>query len=83
MTETEIEAIPSDVVMSFGVAEDGGAPPEDVPSPILAYGRFCPYSNVFLYQEEYEHWADETDAITLLTTVEDTLELARAIGEVA
>ena len=83
VTETEIEATPSDVVMSFGVAEDVGAPAADVPSPILAYSRFCPYGNVFLSHEEYETWADEVEAITMATDVEDTLELARAIGNVA
>jgi hypothetical protein len=83
VTETEIEATPPDVVMSFGVAEDVGAPPEDVPSPILAYSRFCPYGNVFLSPEEYEAWTDEVNAITMATDVDDTLELARAIGEVA
>lgn len=83
VTETEIEAEPSDVVMSFGVAEDVEAPPEDIPSPILAYSRFCPYGNVFLSHEEYETWAAEVDAITMPTEVEDTLELARAIGRVA
>ena len=83
VTETEIEATPSDVVMSFGVAKDVGAPAADVPSPILAYSRFCPYGNVFLFHEEYETWADEVEAITMATDVEDTLELARAIGNVA
>ena len=83
VTETEIEATPSDVVMSFGVAEDVGAPAADVPSPILAYSRFCPYGNVFLSHEEYETWADEVEAITMATDVEDTLELARAIGNIA
>ena len=83
VTKTEIKATPSDVVMSFGVADDLEAPAEDVPSPILAYSRFCPYSNVFLSHEEYETWADEGDAITMSTDMEATLELARAIGRVA
>ncbi|QIO25274.1 organomercurial lyase [Haloarcula sp. JP-L23] len=83
VTETEIEATPSDVVMSFGVAANVEAPPQDVPSPILAYSLFCPYGNVFLSQEEYETWAAEVDAITIPTTMKDALELARAIGRVA
>lgn len=83
VTETEIEATPSDVVMSFGVAEDIEVPAEDVASPILAYSRFCPYGNVFRSHEEYETWTAETDAITMPTTMDDALELARAIGHVA
>lgn len=83
MTETEIEATPPDVVMSFGVAADVEAPPGDVASPILAYSLFCPYGNVFLSQDEYETWAAEVDAITMPTTMEDALELVRAIGRVA
>ena len=83
VTETEIEATPSDVAMSFGVAADVNAPPEDISSPILAYSLFCPYGNVFLSEDEYETWAAEVDAITMPTTMEDALELARAIGRVA
>lgn len=83
VTETEIEATPSDVVTSFGVAADVEAPAEDVPSPILAYSRFCPYGNVFRSREAYETWAAEVDAITMPTTVDDALELARAIGRIA
>lgn len=83
VTEANIEADPSDVVMSFGVAEDADAPLEDVPSPILAYGRFCPYGNVFHTHEEYETWAGDVDAITMPTTMGDALELARAVGQVA
>ena len=83
VTETEIEATPPDVVMSFGVDDDVDAPPGDVASPILAYSLFCPYGNVFRSHEEYEAWAAEVDAITMPTTMEDALELARAIGHVA
>lgn len=83
VTETEIEATPSGVVTSFGVADDVEAPAEDVPSPILAYGRFCPYGNVFLSDDEYETWTSEVNAITMSTDLADTLELAQAIGKVA
>ena len=83
VTETEIEASPPDVVTSFGVASDVDSPPEGVASPILAYSLFCPYGNVFRSREEYETWAADVDAITMPTTVEDALELARAIGHVA
>ena len=83
VTETEIEATPPDVVMSFGVAADVDAPPKDVASPILAYSLFCPYGNVFRSHEEYETWAAEVDAVTMPTTMDDALELARAIGHVA
>jgi hypothetical protein len=83
VTETYIEADPSDAVMSFGVAEDVNAPPKDVPSPVVAYGLFCPYGNVFRTQDEYEDWAANINAMTMPTTMEDTLELARAVGQIA
>lgn len=83
VTNTDITATPQDVVVSFGVAADVDEPAEDVPSPILAYSHFCPYGNVFTSREEYEEWAADVDAITMATDVQDALELARAIGNIA
>lgn len=80
VTETEIESRPPDVVLSFGVAGGVEGPPADVPSPILAYGRFCPYGNAFRTRAEYGEWAADVDAITMPITVTDAFELARAIG---
>jgi hypothetical protein len=83
VTETEITADPEEVVMSFGVAADVDGPPDDLPSPILAYSRFCPYGHAFRSLDEYEAWAADVDAITMATSMDDTLELARALGRIA
>lgn len=83
VTEDRIEADPAGTVMSFGVAADIDGPAEDVPSPMLAYGRFCPYGNAFPTEAEYEAWAAETDAITMAISMEDTLELAQAAGKIS
>ncbi|MFB6299218.1 MAG: organomercurial lyase [Halobacteriales archaeon] len=83
VTDTEITAEPDSVVMSFGVAEDVEGPPDDLPSPILAYSRFCPYGHPFPSRDEYDSWAAEVDAVTMATSMEDTFELARALGRIA
>ncbi|MDY6818743.1 MAG: organomercurial lyase [Halobacteriales archaeon] len=83
VTESAITADPDSVVMSFGVAEDVDGPPDDLPSPILAYSRFCPYGHPFPSHAEYETWAADVDAITMATSLEDTFELARALGRIA
>lgn len=83
VTETDIVTDPDGVVMSFGVAESVDGPPEDLPSPLLAYGRFCPYGHAFTTREEYEAWAADVDALTMATSAEETLELARALGRIA
>lgn len=54
VTEAEIEAMQSDVVLSFGIADDVDAPAANILVPILDHGRFCPYADVFLPHEEYE-----------------------------
>lgn len=83
VSESGIEAEPSDAVFSFGVDATVENPPEDVVSPIIAYSLFCPYGHAFPSDDEYEAWAETVDAITMATSMEDTLELARAIGYVA
>ena len=83
VTETDIDANPSDAVFSFGVDATVEGPPEDGVNPIFAYGTFCPYGNAFASYEEYEEWADGTEAITMATDMDAVLEWARAIGRVA
>lgn len=83
VTESDLTATPADAVMSFGVAADATEPAADLPSPILAYGRFCPYGKAFPTREEYEEWAADVDALTMAVSMEDTFELARALGRVA
>lgn len=77
-----IDVEPAGVVMSFGVAADADSPASDVPSPVLAYGRVCPYGNAFVSEDEYETWAADVDAFTMAVSPADTLEFARAVGEV-
>lgn len=83
VTESGIEADPSDTVFSFGVDATIEEPPEDGVSPIYAYGIFCPYGNAFTSYEEYEEWAVSVDAVTMATGMDAVLEWARAIGRVA
>ena len=81
VTESAADVDPSEAVMSFGVAADVEPPPEDVPSPILAYAQICPYGNAFISPAEYEAWESNTAALTMAVSMEDTLELARALGQ--
>lgn len=83
VTESGIDAKPSDAVFSFGVDATVEEPPKDVVSPIVAYGLFCPYGHAFLSYDEYEEWAETVDAFTMAISMEDTHELAQAIGHVA
>lgn len=83
VTETGVDANPSDAVFSFGVDADVEGPPEDGVNPIFAYGIFCPYGNAFASYEEYKEWAGGVDAITMAADMDAVLEWARAIGRVA
>lgn len=80
VTESGIDADPEGTVFSFGVAADVETPNDDGPSPILAYGQFCPYGHAFSSRAEYEEWAAEVDGYTMITSMEDVFELSRAIG---
>lgn len=83
VTDSAIEAEPAEAVLSFGVAKDVEGPPPDARSPALAYRRVCPYGKAFVSRAEYERWTEATDAHTMAMTLEDALELARALGRVA
>lgn len=83
VTRSGITADPEDVVFSFGVTADPDPPSSDGPSPILAYSQFCPYGHAFTSPDEYEAWAAETEAYTMVTSMGDVFELARAIGRIA
>lgn len=82
VTERGIDAEPSSAVTSFGVAADVAEPDGPV-SPAQLYGLVCPYVNAFPTREAYQAWADETDAVTMALGLDDTLELARALGRAA
>lgn len=83
VTETEVEADPSEAVFSFGVDADLQGPPDDGLSPAFAYGAFCPYGHAFPSEGAYETWAADVDAVTMVTSMRDTLEWARAMGGIA
>lgn len=82
VTESGIDVDPSEAVMSFGVATNVDGPAGDGPSPAFAYGRICPYGNAFVSRAAYKQWAADVDAFTMAVSMEDTLELARALGQV-
>lgn len=82
VTETGIDVDPPSAVMSFGVAAEFEPPEEPASSPILAYSQVCPYGNAFTSTAEYERWAEDTDAFTMVVSMKDTLEFAREIGRV-
>jgi hypothetical protein len=83
VTGDEFEVDPESALVSFGIAADVDGPETDAASPALAYGRFCPYGHAFVDEAEYEEWAAEADAFTMQVGVDDTFELARAVGRVA
>lgn len=83
VTDSSIEAEPTEAVLSFGVGADVEAPPPDARSPALAYRRVCPYGKAFISRAEYERWAGGIDAHTMPLSFEDALALAEALGEVA
>lgn len=73
---------PPTAVISFGVAKAVDPPPRESASPVRIYELICPYGHAFVSEDAYEEWAAETRAYTMPTSVEDTLELARALGAV-
>lgn len=83
VTESTIESQPPEAVLSFGIGTDVEPPPPEAESPALAYRRVCPYGKAFVSEAEYERWAEQADAHTMLLTMEDGLALARALGSVA
>lgn len=83
VADAAIEVEPTEAVLSFGVGTDVEGPSPDARSPALAYRRVCPYGKAFASREEYEQWAEATDAHTMPMTLEDALALAEALGQVA
>lgn len=81
ITDDDITSDPEEAVLSFGVASDLD-PPGESRSPALAYRRICPYGKAFRSPAEYKRWASETDAHTMLLSMEDGLALARALGSI-
>lgn len=76
-----VEATPPDAVLSFGFADGVEVPdPADV-DPALAYEWVCPYINAFPSRDEYDRWADATEAATTALPFDAGLELARALAE--
>lgn len=74
---------PPTAVMSFGVTTAVDPPSGESTSPVRIYELICPYGHAFVSAEAYEEWAAETRAYTMRTSMEDTLELARALGDAA
>lgn len=83
VTESTIESDPPEAVLSFGIGTDVEPPHPEAESPALAYRRVCPYGKAFVSEAEYERWTEQTDAHTMMLTMEDGLALARALASVA
>ncbi|QIO25273.1 organomercurial lyase [Haloarcula sp. JP-L23] len=73
---------PPDAVMSFGVAADVEAPAADDVDLSLGYEWFCPYTNAFPTDAEYEEWAAKTDAVTMAIPMDVAHQLARDIPDI-
>ena len=72
---------PPDAVMSFGVAADVEAPDTDDVDQSLGYEWFCPYTNAFPSDAEYEEWASKTDAVTMAIPIDVAHQLASDISD--
>jgi len=77
-----VETEPPGAVTSFGVATDVTGQDPDGLGPAIAYQQVCPYVKAFPTLEEYETWAGTVDAVSIPVSIEDTLEFARALGNV-
>ncbi len=75
-----VTATPSGAVLSFGVADDPAASPTGRPNPELAYRQTCPFAKAFGSRAAYDDWAADVDGHTIVLSIEDGLELARALG---
>lgn len=79
-SEVDVDARPTDAVVSLGVATDG-PPATEREQPLAAHELFCPYVNAFPSRDAYEAWADETDeAASTAITVEDAAAVASRLA---
>lgn len=67
-----IDVIPSDAVMSFGIATSVGADP-------TAEMVMCPYVKAFPTREAYAYWAEGSDGTTVGMSLTDGVVFAAAL----
>ena len=77
--ESDIDATPSDAVMSFGVAIDRDVPAGDVPTVQEVYEAICPYVKAFHTRGDYERWAEDVTATTVGIPLESGVPIAAAL----
>jgi hypothetical protein len=76
-----VVSVPDDAQLSFGVPKLAPRPDGPV-TPEQMYGRFCPYSNVFVSREEYEQWATaHPDVVSDVHPLDEGLELQARLLE--
>ncbi|WP_336023104.1 organomercurial lyase [Halobellus salinisoli] len=75
----DIDVIPSDAVMSFGVATDTDVPPGDVPTAQEIYEAVCPYVKAFHTRADYERWSEDVAATTIGIPLEAGVPIAAAL----
>lgn len=77
--DSEIDATPSDAVMSFGVATDREVPASDGPTAQDVYGAVCPYVRAFHTRADYERWAADVAATTVGIPLDAGVPIAAAL----
>lgn len=77
----EVEATPSDAIISFGIAADVEEPADGSPDPEDTYAAVCPYVKAFRSREGYEGWAAAVDAATVGLPLEAGVPIARELIE--
>lgn len=79
-SDGDVDATPSDTVMSLGIAADAEAP-DDEPTPEAVYEAVCPYVKAFPSRDTYESWAAGVDAATIGMPLAAGVPVAAALAE--
>ena len=85
----DVEVTPPDAAMSFGVALDAAAPPDDGTSavrpsddgPSTVEANMCPFVRAFHSRNAYERWAAQIGAATVGLPLADGVPIAVALAE--
>jgi alkylmercury lyase len=77
----DVDASPSDEVMSFGITADVKPPTDERLSSEEAFTAMCPYVKAFPTREAYERWAESVDAATVGMSLAAGVEIAVALVE--
>lgn len=77
----DVDATPSDAVMSFGIAADVKPPTDGCLHSEKVFAAVCPYVKAFATRDAYEHWAESVDAATAGMPLEAGIPIAVAFAE--